>query len=193
MFDRNEFLLTWNDHYSAPVQYENEILMLLEDDKEASIVCKYQAFKKKEDFMFNVCMNEKQTKEQQAGVWDNLRLDERSGKEFELIDVSWTYEGSLHQMQLSRRERLTILRAFIPLGKQYLETGYGAIAPPYKDLMAVSYPHGLKVKDGFISFSAEAGQQQRDLLAQRMFNWGAMKDFGWAFAKYSSEGKIQPL
>ena len=76
MFKRSEFLLTWSDHYSAPVLYENEILMLLEDDKEASIVCRYLAYKKKEDFMFSVCMNEKQTKEQQEGVWDNLRLDE---------------------------------------------------------------------------------------------------------------------
>ena len=193
MFDRNEFLLAWGDHYSAPVQYENEILMLLEDDKEASIVCRYLAYKKKEDFMFNVCMNEKQTKEQQAGVWDNLRLDERSGREFELVELSWSYEGSLHQMQLSKRERLIMLRAFIPLCKQYLETGYGAIAPPYKDLMAVSYPYGLKVKDDLTSYSVDAGQRQRDMLAQRMFNWGAMKDFGWAFAKYTSEGKIQPL
>ena len=120
-------------HYCAPVLYENEILMLLEDDKEASLVCRYLAYKKKEDFMFNVCMNEKQTKEQQAGVWDNLRLDERSGKEFELVEISFLYEGELHQMQLSKQERLLMLRKFIPLAKQFVTTGYGAIAPPYKE------------------------------------------------------------
>ena len=192
MFNRNEFLLTWSDHYSAPVMYENEILMLLEDDKEASIVCRYLAYKKKEDFMFSVCMNEKQTKEQEAGVWDNLRLDERSGKEFELVEISFTYEGELHQMQLSKQERLLMLRKFIPLAKEFITTGYGAITPPYKDLLAVAYPYGLKVKDDLTEYSFQRGQEQRAMFA-RKFNFGDVKEFGWMFAKYNSEGKIQPL
>ena len=195
MFNRSEFLLTWSDHYSAPVQYDNEILMLLENDREASIVCSFLAYKKKEDFMFNVCMNEKQTKEQQAEVWDNLRLDERSGKEFELLETSWAYEGTLHQMQLSARERLTMLRAFIPYCKEFLKSGFPGtpIDPPYKDLMAVAYPHGLKVKTDMTTYSADKGKEQRNILSVGRLGLSPSKECGWSFNKWDAEGKLQPL
>jgi len=192
MYNRNEFLLAWSDHYRAAVKYENEILMLLEDDKEASIVCRYAAYKKKEDFLFAAIMDDMQTAEQEKSIWDNLKLDERSGKEFELIEISFSYEGELHQLQLSKEERLLMLRKFIPLAKQFITTGYGAIAPPYKDLMVVAYPYGLKVKDDLTEYSSQRGQEQRAMFARR-FNFGEVKDSGWMFAKYNSEGKIQPL
>ena len=195
MFNRSEFLLNWSDHYSAPVQYDNEILMLLEGDREASIVCSFLAYKKKEDFMFSICMKDDQTKEQEIGIWDNLRLEERSGREFELLETFWAYEGTLHQMQLSPRERLTMLRAFIPFCKEFLKSGFKdtPIDPPYKDLMAVAYPHGLKVKTDLTVYSADKGKEQRNMLSVGRLGLSPSKDCGWSFNKWDAEGKLQPL
>ena len=192
MFDRNEFLQSWSDNYSAPISYENSVLMQIENSKSVSIVAQYFAYKKKEDFLFDICMQEKQTPQQEAGIYSKLKLKQRSGKEFEIAEVAWKYESDLHQMQINRRLRTIILLRFMPLAKLFLNEGYGGIISPYKDLMLVTQPIGTKIQDNFIMNNPEEGKRQRSLMARRL-GFGAMKDFGWSFAKYNSKGKLQPL
>ena len=98
------------------------------------------AYVKKEDFIFSLLNNEKQTLEQVSGIYDNLRLDERSGTDIELVEVSWRYEGTIHQLQLKMDQRVYILKRFLPFLKIFLKEGYGG-PTPQKDIMVVAYPH----------------------------------------------------
>ena len=190
MFNRNEFLLAWSDHYRAAVKYENEILMLLEDDKEASIVCRYAAYKKKEDFIFSLINDEKTTSKELSAVYGNMRLDERAEGDVELVEVSWRYESEIHQLQLCMQDRVYMMQRFIPFLKDFLANGYGGITL-VNNIMAVAKPQGFKYNNLGYTDGA-AGQRQRAILAKRV-GMGVMKDFGWSFAKYSSDLKLQPL
>jgi hypothetical protein len=192
MFDKAQFLEDWADNYTPPIGYENSVVMQLVNSNSVSIVAQYFAYKKKEDFLFDICMRDNQTSQQEAGVYNKLKLKQRTGKEFEIAEVAWKYESDLHQMQINRRLRTIILLRFMPLAKLFLTEGYGGIISPYKDLMLVTQPIGTKIQDNFIMNNPEEGKRQRSLMARRL-GFGAMKDFGWAFAKYTSEGKLQPL
>ena len=109
MFDRNKFIIDWYDHFQQPTGYEHEIVIPLEDGNEIKLIARYMAYVKKEDFIFSLLNNEKQTLEQVSGIYDNLRLDERSGTDIELVEVSWRYEGTIHQLQLKMDQRVYIL------------------------------------------------------------------------------------
>lgn len=192
MFNKVEFLMEWMEKYQPPTGYEHEIVVPLDSGDEVKLIARYLAYKKKEDFLFAICHNEKQTLEQCRGIYDNLRLNERANYDIELAEVSWRYESAtLHQLQLDMKDRVYIMRKFMPFLREFLTNGYGG-PTPHENIMAVAYPHGFKMYDNLGNVSAEDGQKQRAMLARRV-GIGAMKDFGWSFAKYGSDGKLHPL
>lgn len=191
MFDRNKFIIDWYDHFQQPTGYEHEIVIPLEDGNEIKLIARYMAYVKKEDFIFSLLNNEKQTLEQVSGIYDNLRLDERSGTDIELVEVSWRYEGTIHQLQLKMDQRVYILKRFLPFLKIFLKEGYGG-PTPQKDIIVLAYPHGFKIMTDWGDGSAAQGQHQRAKLSQRV-GIGALKECGWCFGKYDQDGKLQPL
>lgn len=192
MFNKNKFLMEWTDNYQPSTGYEHEIIIPIDNNNQVKLIARYLAYKKKEDFLFAVCHNEKQTLEQCAGIYDNLRLDERADYDVELVEVSWRYESeTLHQLQLAMQDRVYVIRKFLPFLRQFLSEGYGG-PTPHENVMAVAYPHGFKILDNLGGVSAEQGQKQREMFARRV-GIGAMKECGWCFAKYNAEGKLQPL
>ena len=191
MFNKTEFLLEWMEKYQAPTGYQHQIVIPLDSGDEVKLIARYLAYKKKEDFLFSLCHNEKQSYEQCSGVYENLRLDERANYDIELVEVSWRYESeTLHQLQLNMKDRVYIIQKFMPFLKQFLNNGYGG-PTPHENIMAVAMPQGFKYNDlGYVD--GKAGQRQRALIAKRV-GIGAMKECGWSFAKYDSNLKLQPL
>lgn len=190
MFNKTEFLLEWMENYQVPTGYEHQIVIPLDDGVEVNLIARYFAYKKKEDFLFAVCHNEKQTDAQCAGIYDNLRLDERAEGDVELVEVSWRYESETHQLQLSMQDRVYMMQRFIPFLKDFLANGYGGITL-VNNIMAVALPQGFKYNNlGYVD--GKVGQRQRAVLAKRV-GIGAMKECGWSFAKYDSNLKLQPL
>jgi|TARA_B110000908_G_scaffold100026_1_gene118049 hypothetical protein len=191
MFTKSEFFMEWMDKYKAPTGYEHEIVMTLDSGDHVKLIAKFLAYEKKEDFLFALCHNSKQD-DNITGVYENLRLDERADYDIELVEVSWRYEcETLHQLQLSMRDRVLILRRFMPFVKSFLADGYGG-PTPHENIMVVALPRGFKVLDNLGGVSAEQGQRQRSLFAKRM-GMGSMKDCDWSFAKYGADLKLHPL
>ena len=191
MFNKTEFLLEWMENYQAPTGYEHQIVIPLDSGDEVKLIARYFAYKKKEDFLFAVCNNEKQTTAQCAGIYDNLRLDERADNDLELVEISWRYESeTLHQLQLSMKDRVYLMQRFMPFMKKFVNEGFGGPIPS-ENLMMTAMPQGYKYRNsGYVS--GDRGQKQRAILAKRV-GMGMMKDFGWSFAKYDSNLKLQPL
>ena len=189
MFDRNKFIIDWVDNFQQPTGYDHEIVIPLKIG-EVKLIARYYAYKKKEDFIFTQINDEKVSKEELSGLWEEMRFDERSGTDIELVEVSWRYESSVHQLQLSMKDRVYIIQKFIPFLKQFLNFGYGGPTPK-ENIMAVAKPQGFKYNNlGYAD--GKAGQKQRAFIAKRC-GIGMMKECGWSFAKYGSDKKLHPL
>ena len=189
MFNRNQFILDWVDHFQQPTGYDHEIVIPL-DIGDVKLIARYLAYKKKEDFIFSLINDEKTTKEELSAIYDEMRLDERADGDIELVEVSWRYESEVHQLQLTMKQRVFMVQKFMPFLKQFLNFGYGG-PTPVENIMAVAKPEGYKYNElGYID--GEAGQRQRAMIAKRC-GIGLMKDCGWSFAKYGSDKKLHPL
>ncbi len=190
MFNKNDFLVDWMDNFQHPTGYEHHILVPLDDGIEVNLIAKYLAYPKKEDFLFELCMRQKVTSEALAGVYDNLRLEERADGDVELVEISWRYESETHQLQLNMKDRVYLMQRFMPFMKKFVSEGFGGPTPS-ENLMMTAMPKGFKYRNsGYVS--GDLGQKQRAILAKRV-GMGVMKDFGWSFAKYNSDLKLQPL
>jgi len=189
MFNKNQFILDWVDHFQQPTGYDHEIVIPLEIG-DVKLIARYLAYKKKEDFIFSLINDENTSVENLSLINEEMRWEERAEGNIELVEVSWRYESEIHQLQLSMKDRVYIMQKFVPFLKQFLAFGYGGPTPK-ENIMAVAKPQGFKYNNlGYVD--GEAGQRQRAMIAKRC-GIGAMKDCGWSFAKYGSDKKLHPL
>jgi hypothetical protein len=189
MFNKNQFILDWVDHFQQPTGYDHEIVIPLEIG-EINLIARYFAYKKKEDFIFSLINDDKTTAEELSSVYEEMRWEERAEGDIELVEVSWRYESEVHQLQLSMKDRVYIIQKFMPFLKEFLTSGYGGPTPK-ENIMAVAKPQGFKYNNlGYVD--GEAGQRQRAMIAKRC-GIGLMKDCGWSFAKYGADRKLHPL
>ena len=190
MFNRNQFILDWVDHFQQPTGYENQVVFNVEG-KEIKLIGMYYAYKKKEDFIFSLINDKKVTPEQLAEIYDNMRWDERPDYEIEMVEVSWRFEAMVHQEEIPMKKRFMMLRKFIPFLREFLKEGYGGPSPK-ADILLTAYPFGLKNYNDWSEDSQKKGATQRSYIA-KMMGFGPVKDCGWMFGKYDADGKIHPL
>ena len=189
MFNKNQFILDWVDHFQQPTGYDHEIVIPLEIG-DIKLIARYLAYKKKEDFIFSLINDEKTATEEIDAIFNNMRWAERAEGDIELVEVSWRYESEVHQLQLSMKDRVYIMQKFIPFLKDFLNNGYGG-PTPVENIMAVAKPQGFKYNNlGYTD--GDAGQRQRAFLAKRC-GIGMMKEHGWSYSKYGPDLKLQPL
>lgn len=191
MFSKKDFILEWMDKFQHPTGYDYEVVVPVNDNTTVTMIARYLAYKTKEDFLFDCCMQNNDTLEQLSDIHDNLNLEERAEGDVQLVSASWRYESETHHLQLDMKDRVFLILAFMPFLRLFLKEGFGDYSPT-NNLMVVGCPKGRKWWDQLTEQSNSEGQRQRDLMTQRI-GLGPMKDCGWSFAKYGPELNLQPL
>lgn len=189
-FNRNEFILNWVSKFQQPEGFQNELLMNV-DGHDVALTCLFYAYRKKEDFIFSLINDPKVDSEVLANVYDNMDWDSRADYDYEMVEVSWSYNANVLQTDLPMKDRVKMMRTLIPYFRMFLKEGYGGVAPQ-KDLLAIAKPQGLKVPTDWSDESSNVGKRQRAALA-KLVGLGELKDCGWMFAKYDEESNLHPL
>jgi hypothetical protein len=190
MFNRDQFILEWLEHFEQPTGYEHQVVFDIEGE-EVKLVGMYYAYKKKEDFIFSLINDKKVDAVQLEQLYNEMRWDERSDYDIEMVEVAWRFEAMVHQNELPMKYRFKILRKFIPFLRDFLKNGYGGPSPS-KDVLLTAFPHGLKDYNDWSEDSKQTGARQRSNIA-KMMGFGPVKECGWMFGLYDDEGKIHPL
>ena len=191
MFNRDQFILEWVDHFEQPTGYEHSVLFNA-DGHEVKLVGMYYAYKKKEDFIFSLINDTKVDAVQLEQIYNEMRWDERADYDvMEMVEVSWRFEAMVHQNELPMKQRVMMLRKFLPFLREFLKDGYGGPSPK-ADVLLAAYPRGLKDMNDWTEESQKIGARQRSNIT-KMMGFGPVKDSGWVFGLYDEERKIHPL
>ncbi len=188
-FNRNEFIMEWVNEFQQPEGFEHQLVMDV-DGKEITLTCLYYAYRKKEDFIFSLINDQKVSDDVLSDIYDNMDWDTRADYDYEMVEVSWSFNAYVLATDLPMKHRVFILRTLIPYLRKFLKEGYGGVTPQ-NDILAVAKPQGLKDPNNWTGESSSVGQRQRAALA-RLVGFGDLKDCGWMFAKYDGEGKLHP-